>query len=514
MRSFTNSPVLTNNITTNLAALLSTLIFLFLAINSFAQAPCTATRWTKGATWKLDGTIDDRPNAPIPNGIVRCGSAAETQSSISPNGVYNPNIFTLPTLTNCINPVNNNSVDLKLPVAGQPITWLNFDVRAFSGGFDFQVIGGPDNIGWALFYTNKPTAGTGANNLSGDCNDLTYDICGTNFTSGWAPDPFFTPDLSKPTNYYVMVWDQDGGDFTINFKARYGCGDAGATSICRIEEDSREIVCNESEYELIITVSAINGSFTVVEHTGETIDIVVEPEELSFDNPQIDPNIAPAILRLRYPIGADYDVSIKGLEDASCSLMHITGTSGCEVTPVELIHFDATCANDDVMLSWITASETENDYFQVERSRDGRSFEAIGIIEGYGTSSERQVYEYTDEKVKGRTIYYRLKQVDLGGTYEYSQIISIDNCGSKQVVVDTYPNPTNGELTLQLEEMSDKVEVSILNITGKLLQVLSLNTKNGYLNTELDMTAYVKGTYLIRIRGNEEVYTKKVIKSE
>ena len=186
--------------------------------------PCLATRWTKGDAWSdiggTDGTIDE--------GVIACANAAATQSNISPNTTYCSSTFTLPTLNNCINPDNGMPVSLSLPVEGQPVLWFNFDVRALAGSSEFQVIGGPDNIGWALFYSNDPTnSNTGGPNgdLSGDCSDISYDQCGTNFT-GWSDTPFSTPNLGDETNYYLMVWDQDGGDFSINFKARNGCGAA------------------------------------------------------------------------------------------------------------------------------------------------------------------------------------------------------------------------------------------------------------------------------------------------
>ncbi|UJH89798.1 hypothetical protein LZ575_12265 [Antarcticibacterium sp. 1MA-6-2] len=106
----------------------SFLIFVFFLASSpsFSQGtgPCDGTmRWSGGAHWNLDGTIDDRPNAPQPNGIIRCGSSAETQSNILPynNTVYTPGVFEIDVESGggCVDPSTGILAEPKNPTPGE-----------------------------------------------------------------------------------------------------------------------------------------------------------------------------------------------------------------------------------------------------------------------------------------------------------------------------------------------------------------------------------------------------------
>ncbi|MFK7775648.1 MAG: hypothetical protein AB8F94_26130, partial [Saprospiraceae bacterium] len=226
--------------------------------------PCLATRWTKGDGWEdINGC-----GGCSTNGVIACASAAATQSNIGPNTTYCSSSFTLPSLSNCTNPDNQQPISLTGPSDGQPILWFNFDVRALAATSEFQIIGGPDNIGWALFYSNSPTEHDLNNGLSGDCNDLSYDQCGSNFT-GWADAAFEVPSFPDATNYYLMVWDQDPTndyDFSINFKARFGCGDG---QFCTLEQSGTEVVeCNtDGTYSVTVNFNGINGEYEGVDNT-------------------------------------------------------------------------------------------------------------------------------------------------------------------------------------------------------------------------------------------------------
>ena len=109
---------------------------------AFAQTtgPLGATRWTGGASWNPDGSIDDAPNAGPVNGVIRCGSAAETQSQIGSSGVYDPSVFEVVMANNnCIEPSTGNTVTVSTPTVGEPVIWLNFDVRPYAGSFEIQI---------------------------------------------------------------------------------------------------------------------------------------------------------------------------------------------------------------------------------------------------------------------------------------------------------------------------------------------------------------------------------------
>ena len=119
--------------------------------------------------------------------------------------------------------------------------------------------------------------------------------------------------------------------------------------------------------------------------------------------------------------------------------------------PVELAAFTATLAGPAaVRLAWATASEKNSQQFEVERSANGRDFERLGTVAAAGSSSSARRYELTDTNPPTRqsTLYYRLKQVDLDGTFSYSPVRTVTLAGAA-VGISLYPNPTHaGAATL------------------------------------------------------------------
>lgn len=101
--------------------------------------------------------------------------------------------------------------------------------------------------------------------------------------------------------------------------------------------------------------------------------------------------------------------------------------------PIELIEFTAACGNDAVQLNWSTATETNNDYFSVERSTDAENWREIGTVTGAGNSQRLTQYEFLDPERGATARYYRLQQFDLDGTSTYSSIAAVPICGEKEV---------------------------------------------------------------------------------
>ena len=113
--------------------------------------------------------------------------------------------------------------------------------------------------------------------------------------------------------------------------------------------------------------------------------------------------------------------------------------------PVELTSFTANAQEDGVILNWTTATETNNQGFEILRSaQNDNDWQKIGYVPGFGTTTEPKSYSYTDQSVTSGTYYYRLKQIDFDGNFEYSAIVAIEIISPVKFSLEqNYPNPFN-----------------------------------------------------------------------
>lgn len=162
------------------------------------------------------------------------------------------------------------------------------------------------------------------------------------------------------------------------------------------------------------------------------------------------------------------------------------------VIPVEMVNFAAKPVNNTVKLNWLTASERNNGYFDIERSANGREWSAIGQVKGNGTTAKATNYAFADETPLATVNYYRLKQVDMDGKSSYSPTVSVNFKGNgKQLSV--FPNPANDRLNLVSDRFDTEGVVDIYDLSGRLVQ----SVKNT--NTQLDISRLNAGVYQLRL---------------
>ncbi len=131
--------------------------------------------------------------------------------------------------------------------------------------------------------------------------------------------------------------------------------------------------------------------------------------------------------------------------------------------PIELLNFNASPMKSTVLCKWTTATEINNEFFTVERSKDGKVFEELGKVNGAGNSNSQLNYSFIDKQPYSGLSYYRLKQTDFNGKYTYFNIVSV-LFGSKNDYV-IYPNPTTSLLNIHSNNVSS--ELTIYDVTGK-----------------------------------------------
>lgn len=161
--------------------------------------------------------------------------------------------------------------------------------------------------------------------------------------------------------------------------------------------------------------------------------------------------------------------------------------------PVQLVSFNARLINDNsVLLQWKTAQEKNSDHFDIEHSTDGISFVKIGQIQAKGTSNELTDYSFTCTNVMAGKHFYRLKQVDVDGKFEYSQIVIVTVDVNNTISI--YPNPVKDHLEINSPGTTIQ-EISIFNAVGILMQKKSLHAQTG----TIYLTDYPKGIYFIEM---------------
>lgn len=177
--------------------------------------------------------------------------------------------------------------------------------------------------------------------------------------------------------------------------------------------------------------------------------------------------------------------------------------------PVELIDFSARVAESKVKLSWVTATETNNDYFTIERSSDGRSFENLGIVFGKGNSTVISEYSFIDNNPLSGMNYYRLKQTDFDGQFSYSEIETVEFGTDNAIKV--YPTIVADVITVETgNDLDSDLTIIIRDLTGKEFTTFIIPANSNRKDISLgDLRA---GHYFITIYNNETIETHKFIK--
>lgn len=218
--------------------------------------------------------------------------------------------------------------------------------------------------------------------------------------------------------------------------------------------------------------------------------------------------------------GPAYDTGASGVETWQQAIPFLVyGTA--QVVPVELTSFAAIVNDADVTLNWSTATETNNQGFQVERST-GSGYEVVGYVAGHGTTTETQNYSYTDQNVQAGSYTYRLKQIDFDGTFEYSQTVEVDVVGLKEyTLAQNYPNPFNPSTKINFSlAVESQVSLKVFNVLGQSVgEIFNGKLAAGSQEVTFDASGLNSGVYFYRLEatgidGQQFTSVRKMILSK
>jgi Secretion system C-terminal sorting domain len=213
-------------------------------------------------------------------------------------------------------------------------------------------------------------------------------------------------------------------------------------------------------------------------------------------------------------VGNYWAVSVSGTGDRTFFLHPVTYPWA--TLPVELVNLHAVGQENYIRVDWATASELNNDRFEVERSTDGKSFSYIGMVRGGGTVHEPRKYLFDDKNAETNTVYYyRLRQVDHNQAYKFSDMVSasIQKPGSFKIT-ELRPNPATEFTFLHVSSAeSTSLTVIILSMDGRVQSEKTYELNNGITQIELNLGQLSAGTYLCRLENGQGFDIKKIIKA-
>lgn len=209
-----------------------------------------------------------------------------------------------------------------------------------------------------------------------------------------------------------------------------------------------------------------------------------------------------------------------GVSGSSCIFYAGGSGDGFSVTtitnsplPISLVSFDASVADGIVYLKWETSSEFENDYFIVERSKDGTTFEPLAKIDGAGTSTQSLKYQAMDTNPYHGTSYYRLSQTDYDGSVNYHRVLIV-KIETFAEVTRLYPNPVGKDAMLHVDFFAEEdgpVKISIVSPAGISTESQLLNVKAGVNLFEFTPHFQSSGVHIIIIRSKDKAQALRLV---
>lgn len=178
--------------------------------------------------------------------------------------------------------------------------------------------------------------------------------------------------------------------------------------------------------------------------------------------------------------------------------------------PVQLVLFDAALNKENAAIcEWVTASEINNDFFTLERSRDGLHFEELGRVDGAGNSTQALQYTFTDPTPFNGVTYYRLRQTDFDGQFSYSEIKTVR---LQRAGLQLYPNPASDRVWISIGEVEvEEVRIVLVDATGRVTRQVQVSGLEGATHLPLDLSGLSKGVYQVMVAYGNTTETSRLV---
>ena len=274
----------------------------------------------------------------------------------------------------------------------------------------------------------------------------------------------------------------------------------GGTEFITVNVPSVKLYSSTAIFSATVSPTPPNGTITFDFPSGNTLN--------SFPG-----SVSLRITTSGNVTAGNYTVTVQG-EGPNGTPVHRRTVSLDVVVPVELTSFTANTSGDDVTLSWTTASEINNQGFEIQRKMLNGEFSTVGFVEGYGTTTETQNYSFADENLLPATYSYRLRQVDFDGTSELSDVIEVEvSTPIDYSLSQNYPNPFNPSTTIRYSIPADGyVTLKVYDVLGnEVASLVDEQKQSGAFDVHFNANALSSGVYYYTLKAGEFTSTKKLV---
>jgi hypothetical protein len=276
-----------------------------------------------------------------------------------------------------------------------------------------------------------------------------------------------------------------------------------ATCSITIANQSTLMVASEVNIEGDLIVLQGNPS---LEGTGAlAIDGCVRTQSRGKLNGLFGPNLRVCVQGQATACSSNTDPSL----ECNPNALEAIAINGCGPLPVELISFAAKYVNEQVELSWATAMERASANFTVERSQDGRQFEAVSVVPAAGQSSTTRSYSSVDRTPRAGISYYRLKATDTDGTFSYSNV-AVVQAGKGTQALAVYGNLSS--LNVDLRSPGTCRAIRVLDSMGRVVYTEQLSSEaSGTFSRTIPLRTSVAGIYIVQAMTSTGMMSEKIL---
>jgi hypothetical protein len=390
---------------------------------------------------------------------------------------------------------------------------------------------------------------------SGACGSLTLISCDDDSSPNGAMPMISATGLTAGSTIYIRMWDYGGGTGTFSLCATTmtacggaanndycpypalltpGAGNFSATTDVTFTQDQpgnlSSVFCgsieNNSWYQF--TATATTATFPIVSVTGCVSSYGIQAQVYSVTynasgcctgftsvsncyNPGT--TTLGSVNATGLTVGNQYLLMIDGNAGDGCEFT-ISGWTATGILPIELVQFDGSVEEFFNELTWQTASEDNNDYFEINHSADGQVYKTVGTIDGAGTTTETHRYSFDHYGAPEGLNYYQLTQVDKDGRKSNSKIIALYRKTATTGLVGIFPNPTNAATTLVIQTTkTEDMQLSVIDPFGQLVFSSDYALVKGSNEIQLHTETWADGMYTISTKIGNTIQHQRLIKT-